>query len=411
MEQKNIYKNLKKWIGAAALAGSLLVPSVAKGGEDRIKITNSAVDTTIVKSGYMLNEHAPPFAEFEDIYDTPWSTGPPLFETYDQWLKIESSPYEVSLQDDGRPLESESQFINKLSVVDKTGINISHTNKLSFWAYSLDSTRHYTAKIHLEGTYTPNGTNFDKLINIRETLSNDGKSLNLPGITNVPDGAVYGTVDVNPQFNRLVSSKTGNGTNSFEGNTICNYEDNTNVVLNANPDYYVKQYTLTRTDNTGLVSVITNDLPQSVTSTNIPIDNIKGSNSIYAVYAPKTTANGIPHTWLTQNGITNKNDSVETQNEDGDINNNLEEYILDTNPTNNQSYYPNVGIAKGNSMEIAINPTSTGRNYKVYSTSNLATNPISWNFETNSLGTGSNLIFHLSDEFDKRYYQTSIELP
>jgi hypothetical protein len=52
-----------------------------------------------------------------------------------------------------------------------------------------------------------------------------------------------------------------------------------------------------------------------------------------------TTIHGIPYTWLTGYGIANTNNSVETENPDGDSLNNLQEYIAGTDPTNRNSCF------------------------------------------------------------------------
>jgi hypothetical protein len=86
-------------------------------------------------------------------------------------------------------------------------------------------------------------------------------------------------------WNRLVSSSTSGGTNTPNGSQIVNYDISTNVNLKANSGNYIDYYVLTTTDNTGLVSVVTNDFSGTgVTNTNVPIDHLKGSNSIYTVY-------------------------------------------------------------------------------------------------------------------------------
>jgi hypothetical protein len=53
-------------------------------------------------------------------------------------------------------------------------------------------------------------------------------------------------------------------------------------------------------------------------------------------YILPATANGIPYGWLQAYGLP-LDDSVETENPDKDLYNNLEEYIADTNPTNCES--------------------------------------------------------------------------
>ena len=262
-----------------------------------------------------------------------------------KWLMIYTDPYVLRLQSDGRPTSSETIFRAKLIVIDKIGDGFTTSSRLNLLSLDLDASRHYTAYIHYDNTYAANGSNYYISVNIRD-VNEFRNYVELPGIVNCPSGVVFGTVDINPQFNRLVSSNVGGGTNGFEGNIILAYDTSTNITLAANPDNYLSQYILTRTDNTGIVSVVTNILPdQTVTTTNIAINNIKGRNAIFAVYSPRTTLNGIPHPWLTAHGIANKEDSVETNNVDGDAFNNLQEYLADTNPTNKDSSLTITNIA------------------------------------------------------------------
>jgi hypothetical protein len=70
------------------------------------------------------------------------------------------------------------------------------------------------------------------------------------------------------------------------------------------------------------------------------------SNSQFSSYEVQTgststaaTVHGIPYSWLGSYGIANTNDSVETENPDGDGLNNLQEYIAGTDPTNRDSCF------------------------------------------------------------------------
>jgi formylglycine-generating enzyme required for sulfatase activity len=75
----------------------------------------------------------------------------------------------------------------------------------------------------------------------------------------------------------------------------------------------------------------------------------QASNSLFNSYQIQsgssggTTTHGIPYTWLQSYGIGNTNTSVETENPDGDSLNNLQEFIVGTDPTNPNSCF-SVGI-------------------------------------------------------------------
>ena len=466
--------------------------------------------------------------------------------------------------------ESETTFQTQLLVVDNVGDNVACTNQIKFsWLpVGFDTTRHYTAKIHCDTNYTPSKVKFDKTVNIRDVIANDSGYVNLPGITNVPNGTVYGTIDVNCPFNRVVFDKIGGNTNVFRGNTIVNYDSSMQINFPTNIGYKISNYIVTRTDNTGTVSVVTNDISsQNVSSTNIVLNNIKGSNSVYATYSPftfsfnvvsanggeypgttnnvpygttleqkitnspvslgagsravanggtvtgnaytqnnptnitinspgltnnatltwnwktqemfnasstgngivtgegngwkdygsnisvtaspanedyafanwsgdtnstanplnfavnkpytnltanfseKTTTNGIPFTWFTQYGLTNKTESGEIEDKDNDGMNNLKEYISDTNPTNPASYFQIGDLKQGNSMDLTIPQSSTGRIYYVDASTNLLEGEAGWTKGiTNSYGNGSNLVFELDANGDnKGFYRARVE--
>ena len=102
-KNKNMWNSLKLWLAGTLAAGSMMIPNSVYGGNDRIKITNNSEDNVIINSGYSFNQHSAGSLEGYDLNDVPWSTGPPAFESYNQWLKIDSLPYGVSLHADRRP--------------------------------------------------------------------------------------------------------------------------------------------------------------------------------------------------------------------------------------------------------------------------------------------------------------------
>jgi formylglycine-generating enzyme required for sulfatase activity len=79
------------------------------------------------------------------------------------------------------------------------------------------------------------------------------------------------------------------------------------------------------------------------------------ANSLFSSYqiqpgsmSNAATIHGIPYSWLGSYGITNTNDSVETENPDGDSLNNLQEYIAGTDPTNrNSCFYVSITNSAG----------------------------------------------------------------
>ena len=287
MVEKNIWKSLKKWLGAGLVAGSLLIPRVAEGWDD-LKIDCYGNTDVGVAGSITHQDHTSDSEEGTDGNDLRWADAPN--SPYSQQLIFYTSPYNEELKNDYRPENSQTIFNGKIRVRDDLGSGVTVTNKLKFTFIEEDATRHYTAKIHCDGAWTPSTTDFDTNVNIRAVIANDGGYVNLPGIVNCPSGTVYATCDVNPQFNRVVFDKIGGTTNIFRGNVIVNYDSSMQINFPENPDYKISNYVVTRTDNIGDVSVTTNDISsENVASTNIVLNNIKGSNSVYATYEASPT--------------------------------------------------------------------------------------------------------------------------
>lgn len=286
------WKNIKKWLGIGALAGGLLMPNVAKGEQDVLLVNN-----LINGKGHEIQLYHFDSAteEYDDGLDNPYAQPP-------EWTwgpKITTSISGSQLQIDCRPTNSISSFDANLEVFIHDGNAVDSTNKLQINIYSdgdfkLNPKRHYIAKFNIYSNYTDNCKEFIDRKNIRDLCPEintyydwNGPKLNIPSSqTNSLGEVKYGTYTQNCEWNQLVSSSTSGGTNTPQGAEILDYNTNKNVSLQANPGNYIDYFVLTRTDNTGLVSVVTNDIAgTSLMSTNVAIDGIKGSNSIYAVYA------------------------------------------------------------------------------------------------------------------------------
>ncbi len=478
-----IWNNLKKWIVTSAIIGASAVFPMKSDGE-QLEFRSNASAGISGSITYLFHESGA--QEFgPDGYDNPWTNAPPAVNN--QQLRAFTNPYGDPLKTDSRPLESDIKFRSNLCAIDKLGGNVTSTNKLKFtFLDSADSIRHYTANIHCDGIYTPLSNSFDKVVNIRDVIANDAGVVNLPGVMNCPSGTVYGVVDIHCDFNKLVSTKlgAGNGTNTVGGNVftngqnvITNYDSSATIELNADVGNYIDSCVVTRTDNLGGLSVETNSFPdKTVTSTNVVLSNIMGSNQVEAVYVPRLeqivstagvggtinpsgtnnvfynentnfvitanpnyeildiktngasiginagmtstnytlsniindgtiealfdpayTTNGINKNWLRNNGITNTSNEVETQDPDLDGYNNLQEYTCDTDPTNNASYLQPITLEEHSPLSVVVNHTSTGRTYSLLEKTNMI-DGFSWNEITNSRGTGSNLVFELVED-------------
>jgi alpha-mannosidase len=98
----------------------------------------------------------------------------------------------------------------------------------------------------------------------------------------------------------------------------------------------------------------------------VSYDIYTGTNTVTVTIGPPpaATVHGIPYTWLASYGIANTNNSVETENPDGDKLNNLQEYIVGTDPTNANSCF-SVSITNSVGQAIVRVPSiqATGLNY------------------------------------------------
>ena len=295
---KNVLKSLKKFLGMGVLAGGLMLSNEAKGFQDYISINNRLKE----ERGHELGiGHYYKASEGYDSYDldylfpAPWAG---------QWVpRITTQVDGHELEGDLRPTNSVSKFEADLSAIIQDGNDIIGTNRLGVKAYDttiydgFDTNRHYIGEYWVYSNYTENGKEFLEKKNLRDLCpvvntyySWDGPNVGLLASETNEQGEIdFGKFIQSCDWNRLVSTKTGSGTNSFEGNQVLPYNTNLIVTLAANVGSYVDYYVLTRTDNTGAVSIVTNDISgTTTTSTNVPLAGIKGSNSIHAEYAPLT---------------------------------------------------------------------------------------------------------------------------
>lgn len=424
------FKSLKRWLATAALAGGFLLPR-ANAGQDMVYVLNGIIkqgEETGAGSELYLG-HKTDATEGYGTWDTDYSYPSIRSGTWNPKAVTHVEGHDLST--DRRPTNSFTDFNFDLSVIIKDGQNVIGTNLLGAKVYDTASTDYIPTNEHWILSYDINTNYFVEggaprtdVRNLRELcpapnvvyyLTNSagkGIGINLPvSDTNANGEIVFGTGRFHKEYNQLSSSSTGNGTNNPVGTEILDYNTNKTVSLNAAQDYYVNYYLLTRTDNTGTVTTASNACGPTVSSTNVAIDSIKGSNSIYAAYLPRMTASGIPHTWIREKGLTNFADSVETENADGDIYNNLQEYIADTHPTNEASYFKPLAIRNTDTgaLELEVADSSTGRQYTIYGRTNLTNG--TWTAKTNSAGNGSNKVYDMTQDLDtgKWFYRGSVK--
>jgi len=337
----------KKFVGLASkllLAGTLLMPNLANAGNVRLDIENH-VSTEWDRLGVI---HFPGGSEGDEGYDSPYSesTHPVGWNP-----KIVTVPYGVELEADIRPIESSTAFNSNLSIDHYSGQTISGQNS---WTFNFinsapftgaDPIRHYTVQIQIPGDYISGGQDFNAQTNIRDVISGSGV-LQGPNLLNVPDEVTYGTLDIHNEFNTLEAIATGPGSTSTNKVTH-NYQDSTNRTATANtgtyPNSYLDYVVEHRTGNNGGRTVVTNDvIDETVTSTNYPINQIMGSNSVEFVFSE-----GNPDPILYDLNVVSTNKYGATIG----------------NPTGAGSYFAD-GTATSTVANVSYSPTKPGERYR-----------------------------------------------
>ena len=127
-----------------------------------------------------------------------------------------------------------------------------------------------------------------------------------------------------------------------------------------------------------------------------------------------TDTDGIPNTWWDRYGITG-GDRVATNNPDGDVDDNWNEYVADTDPTVLASVFPNlVDAATGTGvLTLQTGPTTNSRVYDVWFTTNLLADPQEWTrYGLDVPGVnGTNVVLQVTNDVPTRVYRTGVALP
>jgi len=135
--------------------------------------------------------------------------------------------------------------------------------------------------------------------------------------------------------------------------------------------------------------------------------------------APTATTHGIPYSWLASYGITNRSDSVETENPDGDDLDNQEEYIAGTDPTSLNSCFL-IGITNLPGQVIVRVPSilATGSNYNLktrYYDIEQRTNLLTGSWQTapgyaGVFGNGNVIAYTNTPQDRAKYYRAKVRL-
>ena len=302
---------LKKILAMALVGASSLFPLTSKAYQDRVVVQSQINDDSHFDEALLAHYSAATDGLDSDVIDIRYSPANPELTDYSPktYSIIEATELSAVLN----ATNSVAPFNVKLGVDLIDGQSRSGSSRLEIKEYvsgsfnSFDPARHYVGTYNVSSNFTQAETPFSETKNLRDlcTASNqffiwNGPNLDLPNTATNSQGVIdFGTFTLTCDWNKLVSSKSGNGSASFEGSQIFDYNSSTSVAFNADSGHHVAYYVLTTTDNTGRVSVVTNTLGQGFTSTNVPIDGIKGSNSIHFVadinkyiISPSTPENG-----------------------------------------------------------------------------------------------------------------------
>jgi DNA-binding beta-propeller fold protein YncE len=117
-------------------------------------------------------------------------------------------------------------------------------------------------------------------------------------------------------------------------------------------------------------------------------------NSLYVI--EQTTTHGIPFRWLARYGL-GTNDAVEAQDPDNDGFDNLQEWMLDSNPTNAT---PALRLEWMTNPQLKVQSTSAARWYELQRTTNLVS--ANWQVVSQLQGLGSNLVFDVTSDRSMR---------
>jgi hypothetical protein len=247
---------MKKRVMIKSLAGLVLLLSLAKTpNAQELRVYNGAIGNDEVGSSYMFNEYREDSSEGFDTNDEPRATSG---SSKDQWLKIYSSPYEVELRRDCRPINSEAAFTNYLQAIDKLGAGINCTNQLKFTIEKdSNSNRDYTIKI-----INPK-TQEQSIIDIRELIRTNEGYVTL-GEINATNNEIYRRLEISGKFCQtnpiIIGIKSWPKGNSIEARV--HGTATPEVLTNCHPQYWLSLTNLTKSFNKFETTTFSN-LPQS----------------------------------------------------------------------------------------------------------------------------------------------------
>jgi hypothetical protein len=182
------------FVRAAVGTAAHLAGPVGRAGFDGLRIDNSAWSDG-APARTLVVRHEPGAAEGgpdgRDVTGTNGAFAPAARE-----LGLRTQPYGAALSTDARPVESETLFRASLTAAATNATPFGAADQLRFrFLCPPDSHRVYTARIRVDGRFTTDAGDFVCVTNLR-ALDAGGGFVALPALTNLTNGAVYGTCDV-----------------------------------------------------------------------------------------------------------------------------------------------------------------------------------------------------------------------
>jgi len=135
--------------------------------------------------------------------------------------------------------------------------------------------------------------------------------------------------------------------------------------------------------------------------------------AIYTGVVGELITDGIPNSWWDLYAIPAL-DRVAAADYDLDDYSNLDEYIADTNPDDNTSFFLNeiTNVSGGNVMSLQTGPTTNSRVYDIWWTTNLLAAPQQWTrLGVTTTGNGGTLSLSVTNDIPMRTYRTGVALP
>lgn len=187
-------------------------------------------------------------------------------------------------------------------------------------------------------------------------------------------------------------------------NLVSRYTTNF-VITVTDSDYHIGEI---RVDGQ---TVYINGSNRGMSGTNVSY-TVGGSNGwIWVKVVESRTTNGIPLSWLTSMGVTNKGDEVELEDGDGDGDGytTLEEYIAGTHPLNATSGLGRVQVEWDEGFLVGFDETRTDRVYWVEERWSLLEG--GWNVVTGAPGSGGVWRVSIPVSGTQGFYRGKVTLP